>query len=473
MSVMSIDLGASNLDHHDPMVRPLLDNLQGNILKGHGRKHVRLVCLRFEAPPQQVRSWLRCVAAAWITSAWRQLAERDDVKGKGAPGGTFGNLFLSAAGYAALGQDPSRLDPPVPPPAVPGAPPPVQFAGGMKAAAELVGDPAPAEWQEPYQGGEIHAMILLADNDPARLGAAAEEVERGMAGSARVVARETGQVLRNSSHQAVEPFGFADGLSQPLFLADDLAQEPSPRLHWQPEAPLDLVLVPDPFVVAEDCCGSFLVYRKLEQDVEGFARQIEQLASSLGRNPQQDPDLARARALVVGRFQDGTPLIDSDHPSGAASNDFDDSQDPTGARCPVHSHIRKANPRGASVRTHQHANLAQERQRRIVRRGIPYGLRRPGEAPPPAGAGLLFMCFQSSIANQFAFIQQKWVNDVSFPNVGNACLDPLAGRMNGSDPQLWPCCWGSNPSVRFDFHGFVTLKGGEFFFAPSLAFLLG
>lgn len=119
----------------------------------------------------------------------------------------------------------------------------------------------------------------------------------------------------------------------------------------------------------------------------------------------------------------------------------------------------------------------EERQHRIVRRGITYGDREdhPAEDPileqmPTRGVGLLFMCFQGDIQNQFEYIQRV-AND---PREG---LDPLIAQPE--DPgqagsQTWPVTWGGDPDQlrpSFDFHGFVKLKGGEYFFAPSLSFL--
>ena len=37
--------------------------------------------------------------------------------------------------------------------------------------------------------------------------------------------------------------------------------------------------------------------------------------------------------------------------------------------------------------------------------------------------------------------------------------------------QRWPLKWGKPEMAPFDFGGFVTMKGGEFLFAPSLQFL--
>ena len=56
----------------------------------------------------------------------------------------------------------------------------------------------------------------------------------------------------------------------------------------------------------------------------------------------------------------------------------------------------------------------------------------------------------------------------------NTGIDPVAGQ-HGQHPcpvqQRWPVQWGKPEMAPFDFGGFVTMKGGEFLFAPSLQFL--
>ena len=69
--------------------------------------------------------------------------------------------------------------------------------------------------------------------------------------------------------------------------------------------------------------------------------------------------------------------------------------------------------------------------------------------------------------------QKTWVNNADFvePNTG---IDPVIGQRNGPNGQFWPDNWGvSLKAEPFDFSDFVTLQGGEYFFAPSIAFLKG
>jgi deferrochelatase/peroxidase EfeB len=148
-------------------------------------------------------------------------------------------------------------------------------------------------------------------------------------------------------------------------------------------------------------------------------------------------------------------------------------------RCPFHAHVRKVNPRGTTPLT----SFDKERQKRIVRRGIPYGKPMPGvaagaetNADPKAARGLLFLCFQHDIDDQWEFIQRTWVDNPIFPkgilfqqDTGD---DPLIGQ-DADEAQRWPKAWGKKDAGKkaFNFESAVTLKGGEYFFAPSLPFL--
>jgi deferrochelatase/peroxidase EfeB len=92
---------------------------------------------------------------------------------------------------------------------------------------------------------------------------------------------------------------------------------------------------------------------------------------------------------------------------------------------------------------------------------------------PKGGVGLLFMAYQSSIANQFEVTQQHWANAKDFVKSGVG-LDPVIGQ--GSTPQLkCPFSWDGSPgpdgktTKDLPFLGAVTMKGGEYFFAPSLS----
>ncbi|HEV8693890.1 MAG TPA: hypothetical protein VGQ93_06855, partial [Lysobacter sp.] len=269
----------------------------------------------------------------------------------------------------------------------------------------------------------------------------------------------------------IEHFGFTDGVSQPLFFATDLEKA---RMNggldaYDPSAPLCLALNKDP-LGAVSGYGSYLVFRKLAQDVAGFRNQEAQLAQALGLSGDK---AELAGAYIVGRFRDGTPVVQQPVPGWTNEpNNFDFDADVDGMRCPFQAHIRKTNPRGDKLREFGLAP-GEDRSRRIARRAVSYG---PLDLNPPPGAdvGLLFMCVQSSIVNQFEFMQAIWCNFTQFlrPDTG---LDPVIGQgVSGAapTPQPWPQTWGirRDGTVSFDFSPCVTMRGGEYFFMPSVSF---
>src|SRR3989442_488282 len=241
------------------------------------------------------------------------------------------------------------------------------------------------------------------------------EVSERLRAIAEVLTIERGTVLRNARGDPIEHFGYVDSRSQPLFLQADLDAEKEAGVDaWDPSAPLALVLVDDPFTSEEDSFGSFLVFRKLQQDVVNFNARVKDLATRLAA------DEALAGGLVVGRFKDGTPVTLRPCDALWPVNNFEYlAHDRVGNRCPFHAHIRKANQRGANP----FLNPEEERSHRIVRRGVPYGVRPAPSSSVSAGAtangevALLFQAFQSDIARQFEFVQRTWVDNPNFPEL--------------------------------------------------------
>lgn len=452
-------LNEGPIDPNDERYRALLRNLQGNILKGHGRDHATLVFFRFNRPAEDLRDQLRQLLQ-WVRSAEDQLREASEFKTFQVPGALFANFFLSATGYKHLGFDLEAM---------------VQAFGwqnmsslglGMKQpdSIQRLKDPPIDQWEEPYRG-RVDALLLLADDDPAFLLRRTREAVDAIDDFAEILVVEHGEALRDENGVGVEHLGFADGRSQPLFFKSQLPDGDEPTVGWKQGAPLRLVLIKDPTVPDEAAYGSFLVFRKLEQNIRGFVSREQELATELGL---QGEDRKRVGAMVIGRFRDGTPLVRH----GTAGqpnepNDFTYAEDPNGARCPFHAHIRKTNPRGEAP------GFTGVEDVRIVRRAMPYGVRehRPAASLPPGdqpstGAGLLFMCFQQNIEKQFNFIQVNWANADSA-----AGLDPLVGH-GAANSQKWPDTYGAEGSSRSgSFAGFVKMKGGEYFFAPSIPFL--
>jgi len=466
---MSINLEQTRIDPEDPQFRQMFANLQCNILKSHGRDCAVHIFLKFTAPRDQVKAWIRNFSRTHVTSAGEQHRQTQEFKRSKTPGGLVGSFFLSAEGYKHLGLNVDRFEDND-----------ETFREGMKHKDfDLLGrivdtnnkDSESGDWEAVFQG-TIHAMILLARDDHSILETEANKVIADVAGVATVLTAEYGEGLRNDTlqangkGQAIEHFGYVDGRSIPVFLKDDVAREEVTGTdQWDPTANLSLVLVADPHTNVEDSFGSYFVFRKLEQNVEGFNLGVADLASKLGI------DQKLAGAFCVGRFKDGTPVTLQNTDALGVVNNFEyKSADKAGNKCPAHAHIRKVNPRGTTPFTSQNS----ERNRRIVRRGITYG-KANNQSPPREGVGLLFMCYQRDINEQFEFIQRTWADNPNFPK--NLILpetgdDPLIGQdTDRSAAQNWPKNWGGSGRRRVNFGGYITLKGGEYFFAPSLSFL--
>jgi Dyp-type peroxidase family len=297
-----------------------------------------------------------------------------------------------------------------------------------------------------------------------------------------------------------EHFGFADGFAQPFIKGSgrrrfrgDAKLAAGEFVLGYPNAYGQLTAVPSarkrsgtrehPFPihgtdrVSFGYNGSYLVLRKLHQDVAAFWRYCwEAAVADQASDPVAHAKLIAAR--LVGRWPNGAPLVespDAERPPHADRNDFGfRERDPDGLRCPLGAHIRRANPRdmfGDDAKQGLHnANL-----HRIVRRGRAYGPKLPGDLPRADDGqerGLCFVALNANLSRQFEFIQQSWINNCSFAGL-SAERDPLVGKEAVDfDDQPVPRIFSVQARpVRARYEGlpkFVQLKGGEYFFLPGL-----
>lgn len=487
--------------HSPEWVDVLMNDTQGNIIRGHGRDRSRHLFVRFGSDVEKSRRWLAAMGRLWVTSAkkqWDQSRARDakiaamsaipEQRGSAETledidrqSELFVNVMLTAKAYRELGAMK----------AMPKDDKSFQNGSRHPDTLDKLNDPPLEQWDQNFNQ-QFHVLVIVAhDNERALKDAAKQVVDSVRSyGAGSVVHEEIGHVLRRAPRQGeskgpvIEHFGFRDGVSDPLFFKKDVDKAKregdrgavsDPR-YSDPFAPLRLALVPDPGA-KEGGCGSYFVYRKLQQDVVGFNRDMEVLAKRLqaaAEIPRESHEYYRdlAGAYIFGRFKDGTPVTEQSAPGLGAVNRFDYGKDPHGTRCPFVSHARKTNPRG-DMRTIKQGDLEEERSRRIVRRAINYGPHDPG---PGDEVGLLFLCAQSNIEKQFEFMRHVWCDQKNFPLVDTG-VDPTIGhsRDDGEKFQRWPRKYGEatrdNSIKDFSIGPWVTLRGAEYFFVPSVSFL--
>lgn len=462
---------ANHLDFHD---------LQGLVLNGYGHLiHSRFVFLKI-TDGQAAKRWLAAIASQ-ISSAKRRRDE-DELPGSQT------NIAFALSGMKKLGLPHDTL-----------TAFPREFQMGMAAPERSrklgdIGPSAPESWQF---GGpntpDIDLMLMLYGRDEAVL-------DRSMHRDFAVSAASSGleEIFRQTSirHDSNEPFGFRDGISQPAIEGAGQKALPGQAMLKTGEFLLGYVdeygdLVPIPAVPREldpdrilaldpsrpdrasfGHNGSYLVFRKLGQDVAGFRSFVERAARNA--DGSSNPDRARfLSAKMIGRWPSGAPLTlapENDDPelgrNKHRNNDFGFAEtDHDGFACPVGSHIRRANPRDAlAFPAEPGRSLAIANRHRIMRRGRPYH-ETSAESGQVIEQGLLFIAINASLQRQFEFIQQSWLNNPKFNGLYDE-RDPLSSANPGGGTLTIQ----SKP-VRERVHGlprFVTVRGGAYFFLPSI-----
>jgi Dyp-type peroxidase family len=287
---------------------------------------------------------------------------------------------------------------------------------------------------------------------------------------------------------AREHFGYADGFAQPAIEGTGEADKrvrgggvPLKDGGWRPLAPGEFILgyededsrvdpqrrLPNAPADPYGRNGTYMVWRKLHQDVALFRRTLMRAAELY-----EDGDVAKLYAKVCGRWQNGTPLVSSPNSEDASfdaatagSNDFRYAGvDDHGMRCPLGAHVRRSNPRDAlgwdGLLSFRH---------RMIRRGMPYGDALPDGVTEDdrAERGLVFACFVASISRQFEGVQTQWLNDGNIFRLGHD-RDYLLGDSAATAKMT---VQGDPPFFLAPQPSFVTMRGGAYLFVPGLTAL--
>jgi Dyp-type peroxidase family len=462
-------------------------DIQGDILRAYGNDYDRAsyMLVHVEAPAG---------GQAWLGGLLGQITNAE--RWRGPKPATTLNVALTFSGVRALGVPDGLL-----------ASFSDEFREGMAARAELLGDvgpSAPSNWEAPLGRGEGHVLVTIKAHT-------AEQLDRELADFRGGVERGQGMSIVHEQHTqmlrgAREHFGYADGFAQPAiadvtphrtlgggvpekdgkwrglalgefilgYPDEDTLVDPRRRLPSAPEEPLGR-------------SGTYMIYRKLAQDVALFRQTLRDAAQSY-----EGGDEEQLAAKVAGRWRNGTPLVSSPeepirdfNPKDLRNNAFRYlDTDVDGARCPLGAHIRRANPRDAlGWKGLENSGLLSYRHR-IIRRGMPYGpplaaaggeVASVGEEAASAGGergeveerGLVFVCFNASISRQFEGIQTQWVNDGNAFHLGHD-KDYLLGD-SGTTGKM--TVQGDPPFMLAPQPAFVNTRGGEYLFVPGLAAL--
>jgi Dyp-type peroxidase family len=415
------------------------------------------------------------------------------------------------------------------------------FQAGLAARSPLLGDPTdrsaegnPAHWLFGGPGREADVLLICGADRVEKGKALLDGVrDHALACGASVLYEETGHKLDPIGK---EHFGFQDGISQPgvrgrLRLSNgpesyvtqrviDPSQVPDAWIYglpgqylvWPgefifgyPGAGADpltpgAIKLPGP---AWSRNGSYLVFRRLRQDVPAWRSFVTSFADGLSRRPGfTGVNGEWLASRLVGRWPSGAPVSRlPDHDDEAlgvdrlANNDFgfaadarsaplaaalgrgdwpEATADPVGLTCPLAAHIRKVNAReAANDMGGRHASF----DRRILRRGLPFGpaLEDPcGDDPVNGNRGLLFTCYQASIQDQFEFLCSAWSSNAKRPRSPSG-FDMIIGQNAHPSASRARSCTvfgrDTTPAALVTMTDFVVATGGGYFFSPSISAL--
>jgi len=351
---------------------------------------------------------------------------------------------------------------------------PEAFRVGMAARARQLGDDGvndPKNWDKPYGTGEVHLGVsAFSDSEEKhqRALAVAREQYEGFSGVSVLGMQDFG-----AQPGDLNALGYKDGIDQPAVEGSGFA---SPPAYGRPIKAGEFILgypgetgvplpMPQPDILGRN--GTYVGFRKYQARVGAFNRFLRDNGST-----EEERELLAAK--LVGRWRSGAPLTlapDKDNPALGAdpqrNNDFDYANDPHGRQVPFGAHIRRMNPRDTKLTRLTDVNI-----HRLIRRGTtygpPYDPSALSEADDEIERGSIFLFISAKAMATIEFLQQEWINDGDFINA-NGERDPIIGRQVEEAVFTIP-----REPVRRRIHGIETfnvLRGGEYFFMPSLSAL--
>ena len=461
-----------------------LEDIQGMVIRGYGKLF-------------QTAYWLLRVDDAGKAKSWmKEIMPKVDSADISNKVEKTLHLAFTAKGLTALGMDSENV-----------ATFPVPFREGMVTddRSRILGDydeSDPSNWGWGGHDDNLHLLLIFHARDKASMNSFLEE-ERSLLkeNEGLTIIKEMYGFLREDNK---EPFGFHDGISQPTVKGsgrsgpeNDIVETGEFLMGYKnehgqyPYSPLIEKDQGNTSLLSEDAAGSgkkdlgrngsFMVFRQFEQHVDEFWNFMEDKTKNPDGSVNEEAKIKLA-AKCIGRWPSGASLVvfpDKD-PGGAPDNDdfgYADL-DPDGFRCPFGSHLRRNNPRDTFRWYNPKQSLKVSRRHRIIRRGRNY------ELPHSAGneevnvkeTGLHFICFNANLQLQFEFIQHAWANNNQLRHLTND-IDLVIGVGAKDDPNRSKGQFTiqAEPANQFidleDWKRFITVKGGQYFFFPSMTVL--
>ena len=351
---------------------------------------------------------------------------------------------------------------------------PEAFRVGMAARAHELrddGENDPQHWDPPFGSGVVHIGIsVYSDSEEKwrRTMASAQQHYEGYSGITVLATQDFG-----AQPGDLNSLGYKDLIGQPAIEGSGV--EPLPGqgqaikagefiLGYPGEAGVPLP-APMPEVLGRN--GTFVGLRKYQTRLATFNRFL----AEHGHNEQERELLA---AKLVGRWRSGAPLTlapKQDDPALGAdplrNNDFTYASDPDGRQVPHGAHMRRMNPRDTEMPILVDVNI-----HRIIRRGTtfgaPYDPNAVSEQDDEVARGVFFIFISAKAMATMEFLQQEWINSGNFMSLGEE-RDPNVGLQKAGASFTIP-----QEPARRRIHGIETfnvLRGGEYFFLPSLSAL--
>jgi len=351
---------------------------------------------------------------------------------------------------------------------------PQAFREGMAARARQLGDEGvndPKNWDMPFGKGQVHIGVsAFSDSE--------EKLRRAFAIARQQYEGFSGVNVLHTQDFGAQPgdrnsLGYKDGIDQPAI--EGSGSEPLPGqgrpikagefiLGYPGEAGAPLPM-PQPDILGRN--GTFVGLRKYQTRIGAFNRFLRANGSS-------EAEWELLAAKLVGRWRSGAPLTlapDVDNPVLGAdpqrNNDFNYSNDQRGRQAPFGCHIRRMNPRDTKLTRLTDVNI-----HRIIRRGTtygpPYDPNALSDEDDTVPRGAIFLFISAKAMATIEFLQQEWINDGNFIGIGSE-RDPIIGLQEEEATFTIP-----KEPVRRRVHGieaFNVLRGGEYFFMPSLSAL--